>query len=158
PYHQPDVADGIAFSTQKPSYMPPTLENIFLELSKDLSCAPPSSTEGVIPNVIEVSFGVERLMLAILEDACCEETVDSGLTRTVLKLHPLLAPYFVAVIPLSKQLQEKAYQIYQELLTETNFTTTYEEASSIGKAYRRQDAIGTYYCLTIDFQTLQDDT
>ena len=55
-------------------------------------------------------------------------------------------------------MQEKAYRIYEELLTETNFTTVYEEASSIGKSYRRQDAIGTYYCLTVDFQTLQDDT
>jgi len=112
----------------------------------------------IVPQVIEVSFGVERLMLAILENAYQEEAIDSGLTRTVLKLHPLLAPYFVAVIPLSKQLQEKAYRIYEELLTETNFTTVYEEASSIGKSYRRQDAIGTYYCLTVDFQTLQDDT
>lgn len=111
---------------------------------------------GGIPHVVEVSFGVERLMLAILEDAYHEEAVDSGLTRKVLKLHPLLTPYFVAVIPLSKQLQEKAYQVYEELLTEANFTTTYEESSSIGKSYRRQDAIGTYYCLTVDFQTLQD--
>ncbi|CAH1760565.1 15227_t:CDS:2 [Entrophospora sp. SA101] len=87
--------------------------------------------EKAIPQVIEVSFGVERLMLALLTDA---------------------------IIPLSKQLQERARQIYQELLTETDFSTTYEEASSIGKAYRRQDAIGTYYCLTVDFQTLEDGT
>ncbi|CAI2192466.1 18739_t:CDS:2, partial [Funneliformis geosporum] len=117
-------------------------------------------TEGIIPPVIEVSFGVERLLLAVLEDAYQAEMVENSPAskREVLKIHPLLAPYLVAVIPLSKQLQAQAQQIYQELLTETNFTTTYEESSSIGKSYRRQDAIGTYYCLTVDFQTLQDDT
>ncbi|KLL03418.1 MAG: glycyl-tRNA synthetase [Mycoplasmataceae bacterium CE_OT135] len=118
--------------------------------------------EKEIPHVIEVSFGVERLMLALLESSYQKEMVKGvqgeEKEREVLKLHPLLVPYFVAIIPLSKQLQDKAQQIYQELLTEIDFSTTYEEASSIGKAYRRQDAIGTYYCLTVDFQTLEDDT
>jgi len=103
-------------------------------------------------------------MLALLEDGYQREIVENsegGTTeREVLKLHPLLAPYFVAIIPWNKQeqLQEKACQIYQELLNETSFTTTYEESKWIGKSYHRQDAIGTYYCLTVDSQTLNDDT
>lgn len=120
--------------------------------------------EGTNPHVIEVSFGVERLMLALLEDGYQQEIVENSkgetTEREVLKLHPLLAPYFVAVIPWNKQtqLQERACQIYQELLNETSFTTTYEESKWIGKSYHRQDAIGTYYCLTVDSQTLEDDT
>ncbi|CAG8510957.1 16076_t:CDS:2 [Cetraspora pellucida] len=114
---------------------------------------------GIIPEVIEISFGVERLMLAILQDAYHEEKVVGSQTeRTVLRLPPLLAPFFVAIIPLSQQLRNTAYQLYTGLLPEVNFSLTYEEAPNIGKAYRRQDAIGTYYCLTVDFQTAQDDT
>ncbi|CAG8655215.1 6651_t:CDS:2, partial [Racocetra fulgida] len=116
------------------------------------------SIDGIIPEVVEVSFGVERLMLAILEDAYHEEIVDSGLKktkRTFLKLHPLLAPYFAAIIPLSPRLKEFAYQLYLNLLPRVQFNLTYEQASSIGKSYRRQDAIGTYYCLTVDFQSRQ---
>lgn len=113
----------------------------------------------IVPQVIEVSFGVERLLLAILEDSYQEEEIaNSPLKRAVLKLSPLLAPYFVAVIPLNKQLREKSQQIYQKLLKEINFSTTYEATDNIGKSYRRQDAIGTFYCLTIDFQTLEDNT
>jgi glycyl-tRNA synthetase len=113
----------------------------------------------VIPQVIEVSFGVERLMLAILEDAYYEEIVTgSQLTRTVLKLHPLLAPYFVAIIPLSKQLETESYQLYLDLLKKVQFNLSYEKSDNIGKSYRRQDAIGTYYCLTFDFQSLQNQT
>ncbi|CAG8668056.1 11356_t:CDS:2, partial [Ambispora leptoticha] len=115
--------------------------------------------KGVIPEVIEVSFGVERLMLAVLEDAYQEEVVASSqLTREVLRLHPLLSPYFVAVIPLEKSLREKSYQLYCELLKNATFSVAYEETGNIGNRYRRQDAIGTYYCLTLDKQTLQDDT
>ncbi|CFW92929.1 Glycine--tRNA ligase [endosymbiont DhMRE of Dentiscutata heterogama] len=114
---------------------------------------------GIIPEVIEVSFGVERLMLATLQDAYHEEKVVGSQTeRTVLRLPPLLAPFFVAIIPLSQQLRNTAYQLYLDLLPEVSFSLTYEEATNIGKAYRRQDAIGTYYCLTVDFQTAQDNT
>jgi glycyl-tRNA synthetase len=117
------------------------------------------SIDGIIPEVVEVSFGVERLMLAILEDSYTEEKVDSGLTRTFLKLPPLLAPYFVAIIPLSQQLEESAYQLYRNLLEQIIlFNLTYEQARNIGKSYRRQDAIGTYYCVTVDFQTPHDQT
>ncbi len=114
---------------------------------------------GTVPTVIEVSFGVERLMLAVLEDAYQEEIVaGSQSTRTVLKIPPLLTPYFAAIIPLSKQLKESAYQLYLSLLPAVQFNLAYEEAPNIGKAYRRQDAIGTYYCITVDFQTIQDNT
>ena len=81
----------------------------------------------IIPSVIEVSFGVERLMLAMLEDAYQEEVVEnsqSTTTRSVLKIHPLLTPYFVAVIPLSKQLKDFAYQIYLDLLKSLPFNVT----------------------------------
>ena len=98
-------------------------------------------------------------MLAALEDAYQEEIVTSSqLSREVLRLHPLLAPYFVAVIPLEKSLQEKSYQLYCELLKSPIFSVAYEETGNIGNRYRRQDAIGTYYCLTLDKQTLQDNT
>jgi len=98
-------------------------------------------------------------MLAVLEDAYQEEIVaGSQSTRTVLKIPPLLTPYFAAIIPLSKQLKESAYQLYLSLLPAVQFNLAYEEAPNIGKAYRRQDAIGTYYCITVDFQTIQDNT
>ncbi|MDR1670872.1 MAG: glycine--tRNA ligase [Spiroplasmataceae bacterium] len=121
------------------------------------------SINGIIPEVIEVSFGVERLMLAILEDAYQEETKihDDGskkIARSFLKLPALLSPYFIAIVPLSDQLKEKSYQIYLDLLPSVDFNITYEKAPNIGKAYRRQDAIGTFYCVTIDFQTIQDET
>ncbi|CAG8804779.1 21053_t:CDS:2, partial [Racocetra persica] len=114
---------------------------------------------GIIPEVIEISFGVERLMLAILQDAYHEEKVAGSQTeRTVLRLPPLLAPFFVAIIPLSQQLRNTAYQLYLDLLPEVNFSLTYEEAPNIGKAYRRQDAIGTIYCLTVDFDTVDPNS
>jgi glycyl-tRNA synthetase len=101
-------------------------------------------------------------MLAILEDSYCEEIKvnedGSETKRTFLKIPALLAPFFVAIIPLSKQLKEKAYQLYLSLLSDVDFNVTYEDAPNIGKAYRRQDAIGTFYCLAIDFQTIQDET
>ncbi|CAI2194089.1 5481_t:CDS:2, partial [Funneliformis geosporum] len=117
---------------------------------------------GIIPEVVESSFGVERLMLAILEDSYQKETIKNSQgeesEREVLKLSPLLAPYFVAVIPLEKSLREKSHQLYCELLKNPLFSVAYEETGNIGNRYRRQDAIGTYYCLTLDKQTLQDHT
>nr|CAG8433668.1 12630_t:CDS:2 [Entrophospora candida] len=111
----------------------------------------------IIPQVIEVSFGVERLMLAVLEDAYREEIVTSSqLTREVLRLHPLLAPYFVAVIPSRDSLRKKSYELYCELLKNPLFSVAYEETGSIGNRYRRQDAIGTYYCLTVDTLTVSE--
>ncbi|CAG8456775.1 27246_t:CDS:10 [Gigaspora margarita] len=120
------------------------------------------SINGIIPQVIEVSFGVERLMLAILEDSYQKETIKNsrveGNEREVLKLPPLLAPYFATIIPLSKEEKKTAHQLYLDLLPSVSFNLGYEEVPNIGKAYRRQDAIGTYYCLTVDAKTTQDNT
>lgn len=117
------------------------------------------------PVVVEVSFGVERLLLAVLESAYQEEQIEKKgkiTIRRVLKLPPLLTPYFVAIIPQpaseeegGPQIRNQAYELYHQLLKEADFPLTYEEAGSIGKSYRRQDAIGTYYCLTVDVETIR---
>jgi glycyl-tRNA synthetase len=112
-----------------------------------------------IPEVVESSFGVERLMLAILEDAYQKEEIivkGEKREREVLKLSPLLAPYFVAVIPSESSLREKSYQLYCELMKNHLFSVAYEETGNIGNRYRRQDAIGTYYCLTVDALTISE--
>ncbi len=105
-----------------------------------------------IPYCIEPSLGVDRVLLAFLCNAYEEEQLDND-TRTVLKLHPALAPYKVAVLPLQKKLGEKATEIYTELCK--NFSADYDLTASIGKRYRRQDEIGTPYCITVDFDTLE---
>ena len=108
-----------------------------------------------IPHVIEPSVGCDRVLLALLCDAYNEEELENGDTRTVLKLDRRLAPYKVAVLPLSKKLGEKADEVYA--MVADKFMTTYDETASIGKRYRRQDEIGTPYCVTIDFDTLEDN-
>ena len=116
----------------------------------------PVTNEKYIPYVIEPSLGVERSFLAFLCNAYDEEELGEGDVRVVLHLHPQLAPYKVAVLPLQKKLSDKATEIYSELAKK--FSVTYDEAGSIGKRYRRQDEIGTPYCVTIDFDTLEDNT
>lgn len=116
----------------------------------------PITNEKYIPYCIEPSLGVERALLAFLCDAYNEEKLDDGETRIVLKLHPALAPYKVAVLPLQKKLSEKAEEVYMSL--SKKFMSTYDETGSIGKRYRRQDEIGTPYCLTVDFESLENDT
>ena len=98
------------------------------------------------------------MVLAFLTDAYDEEVVDAAKNdvRTVLRLHPALAPYKCAVLPLQKNLSEKADEVYAKMIKK--FATTYDLTGSIGKRYRRQDEIGTPYCVTIDFQTLEDET
>ena len=108
-----------------------------------------------IPHVIEPSVGCDRVLLALLCDAYNEEELENGDTRTVLKLDRRLAPYKVAVLPLSKKLGEKADEVYA--MVADKFMTTYDETASIGKRYRRQDEIGTPYCVTVDFDTLEDN-
>jgi glycyl-tRNA synthetase len=116
----------------------------------------PVTNERYIPYVVEPSLGVERMFLAVLSNAYDEEEVD-GDTRVVLHLHHALAPYKVAVLPLQKkQLGDKATEIYRML--QKHFSCTYDESASIGKRYRRQDEIGTPFCVTVDFDTLDDDT
>ena len=113
----------------------------------------PTTNEKYIPYVIEPSVGVERLILAVMSDAYTVETLDND-SRTVLKLHPFLAPYKVAILPLSKKLSDQAMDVFNTL--SPKFSCTYDEAGSIGKRYRRQDAVGTPYCVTIDFETAND--
>ena len=101
------------------------------------------------------SLGADRVLLAFLCNAYEEEEIAEGDVRTVLHLHPALAPYKVAVLPLSKKLSEKAEEVYTNL--SKKFMCDYDEAGSIGKRYRREDEIGTPYCVTIDFDTLEDN-
>ena len=115
----------------------------------------PFTNEKFIPWVVEYSIGSYRLMLAVLCEAYEEEALDND-TRVVMHFHPSLAAYKVAVLPLQKNLSEKAQEVYNKLSKE--FMCTFDEAGSIGKRYRRQDEIGTPYCVTIDFDSLEDGT
>ena len=127
-----------------------------MEHSKqDLSYQDPETNEKYVPYVIEPSLGADRVVLAFLCNAYDEEEIAEGDVRTVLHLHPALAPYKVAVLPLSKKLSEKANEVYEKLTKE--FMCDYDETGSIGKRYRRQDEIGTPFCVTIDFDTLEDE-
>ncbi len=123
---------------------------------KDLTYFDPETNERYIPYVIEPSLGVERSVLAVLCDAYDEEVVDAEKNdvRTVLRFHPAIAPVKAAVLPLSKKLSEKANEIYDELAK--YFNVEYDEAGSIGKRYRREDEIGTPFCITVDFDTEVD--
>ena len=112
--------------------------------------------EKFIPYCVEPSLGCDRVALAFLCNAYNEEEISEGDTRTVLHLHPALAPYKVAVLPLSKKLSPKAEEIYTNL--SKKYMCEYDEAGSIGKRYRREDEIGTPYCITIDFETENDNS
>ena len=128
-----------------------------MEHSKqDLSYQDSETNEKYVPYVIEPSLGADRVLLAFLCNGYEEEEIAEGDVRTVLHLHPALAPYKVAVLPLSKKLSEKANEVYDELSKE--FMCDYDEAGSIGKRYRREDEIGTPFCVTIDFDTLDDES
>ncbi len=107
-----------------------------------------------IPYCIEPSLGADRVTLAFLCEAYDEETIGEGDVRTVLHLHPALAPVKVAVLPLSKKLSEKAEELYKMLAE--HYNVEYDDTGSIGKRYRRQDEIGTPFCVTVDFDTLED--
>ncbi|WP_201273913.1 glycine--tRNA ligase [Mycoplasma anserisalpingitidis] len=115
----------------------------------------PVTNQKFIPYVIEPSIGLDRLMLAIIIDSYVEEELEND-SRIVLKLAKEIAPYKFAVLPLVKKLSDKATEIYEKLI-DLNVSVTYDEAGSIGKRYRRQDSIGTYYCLTVDYDTLEDN-
>ena len=128
-----------------------------MEYSKeDMTYLDPETNEKYIPYCIEPSLGCDRVALAFLCNSYEEEEVDNGDVRTVLHLHPALAPYKVAVLPLSKKLSAKADEIYSEL--SKYFMVDYDESGSIGKRYRREDEIGTPYCITIDFDTENDNS
>ena len=123
---------------------------------KSLDYFDPETNERYIPYVVEPSLGVERLFLTILTEAYDEEVVDAEKndTRVVLRFHPTLAPFKCAILPLSKKLNEQATEIFTSL--SKKFNVDYDDAGSIGKRYRRQDEIGTPFCITYDFESVED--
>jgi len=122
--------------------------------NKDLSYVDPISNEKFLPHVIEPSLGVDRVSLAFLLSAYHEETLADGDVRVVLRLSPQLAPIKVAILPLSKKLAEGAMRVYEKFAG--HLATDFDESASIGKRYRRQDEVGTPYCLTYDFESETD--
>ena len=125
------------------------------ELSKqDLTYFDDVNKERYIPYVIEPSLGADRVTLAFLCSAYDEEELEGGDTRTVLHFHPALAPVKIGILPLSKKLSDGAMKVYEELAKEYN--CEFDERGNIGKRYRRQDEIGTPYCVTFDFDSLED--
>ncbi|MEW9096694.1 MAG: glycine--tRNA ligase [Clostridiaceae bacterium] len=123
---------------------------------EDLTYLDPTTNERYVPYCVEPSLGADRVTLAFLADAYDEEELEDGDVRTVLRFHPAIAPFKAAVLPLTKKLSEKSLEIYSML--SKHFNVDYDEAGSIGKRYRREDEIGTPYCITIDFDTLEDNT
>ncbi|VEU81001.1 glycine--tRNA ligase [Haploplasma axanthum] len=124
---------------------------------EDLTYLDPETNERYIPYVIEPSVGVERLFLAFLANGYQIEELPDGTTRELLKIHPALAPYKAAILPLNKKLQgDKAWEVYN--LLSKYFDVVYDDTQNIGKRYRRQDQIGTLLAITIDHQTMDDDT
>ena len=122
---------------------------------KDLTYFDSETGEKYVPYVVEPSLGVERCVLAVLSNAYDEEQVGDNDIRVVMHLHPALAPFKCAVLPLSKKLSENALKVYDEL--SKHFMVDYDEAGSIGKRYRREDEIGTPFCITYDFDSETDN-
>lgn len=122
---------------------------------QDLTYLDPMTNQKIIANVIEPSVGVERLILAILTQAYTEEKLDENNSRIVLQLPYCLAPYQIAITPLQKQQNEKAKKLFEDLLID--FDATFDETGNIGKRYRRQDAIGTPFVVTYDFDSDVDN-
>ena len=125
---------------------------------KKLQYFDPEIKESYIPYVVETSIGLDRMFLAVLSYSFHEEELTGGEKRVVLKIPPILAPLKAAILPLTKKdgLPEKARELMNFL--KIDFNCQYEEKDSIGKRYRRHDAIGTPYCITVDHQTLEDNT
>ena len=121
---------------------------------QDLNYLDQTTNEKYIPYVIEPSLGADRVALAFLIEAYDEEELEGGDSRTVMHLHPALAPFKAAILPLSKKLSDQALEVYAEL--SKKFNLDFDETGSIGKRYRRQDEIGTPYCITVDFDTAED--
>ena len=121
---------------------------------KSLEYFDQETNEHYVPYVVEPSLGADRVALAFLCDAYDEETDEKGETRVVLRLHPALAPFKCAVLPLSKKLAEPAGEVFDMLAKD--FMVDYDDAGSIGKRYRREDEIGTPFCITYDFESLED--
>ena len=127
-----------------------------MEASKtDLTYLDPDTNEKYIPYCIEPAVGVDRIFLTVMCDAYEEEKIGEDDVRTVLHLHPSIAPYKAAVLPLSKKLSDKATEVFEKL--SKRYMCDYDETGSIGKRYRRQDEIGTPYCVTVDFDSYEDN-
>ena len=125
--------------------------------NKSMEYLDPDTNEKYIPYIVESTYGVGRTLLALLFESYVKETLEDGTEREVLKLSPYLAPYKSSILPIiKKNHSEKANQLYEEL--SKYFLISYDETSNIGKRYRRQDAIGTPYCITIDDNTLNNNT
>ena len=122
----------------------------------DMTYFDPETNERYVPYVVEPSLGADRVVLAFLVEAYDEEVVDEAKNdvRVVLHLHPALAPFKCAVLPLSKKLSDKAREVYTDLAKD--YMVDFDETGSIGKRYRREDEIGTPYCITVDFDTVGD--
>ena len=116
----------------------------------------PTTGKKVVPYCIEPSVGVDRLTLALLCDAYDEQELEGGDTRIVMHLHPAIAPIKAAILPLQKKLAPAAEELYTKL--SADFNVDYDLSGSIGKRYRRQDEVGTPFCITVDFDTLEDGT
>ncbi|MCI7779366.1 MAG: glycine--tRNA ligase, partial [Clostridiales bacterium] len=123
---------------------------------KSMEYMDPFTNAKYVPYCIEPSVGAGRLALAFLCDAYDEEQLENGDVRNVLHLHPALAPYKAAILPLQKKLGDKARELYTEL--SKYFMVDYDETGAIGKRYRRQDEIGTPLCITVDFETIEGET
>ena len=125
---------------------------------KKLQYFDPELNQNYVPYVIETSIGLDRMFLAVLTAAFCEEKLEDGSERVVLRIPPVLAPIKAAIFPLLGKdgLPEKAREIFN--LLKMDFMVQYEEKDAIGKRYRRQDAIGTPFCITVDHQSLEDNT
>jgi glycyl-tRNA synthetase len=121
---------------------------------KDLGLTDPDTKEHFVPMVIETSVGIDRTCLAILANGYAEDALEGGETRTVLRIHPVLAPIKAAVLPLSKKLAEPARELAAAL--RGRFNIFYDDAGNIGRRYRRQDEVGTPFCLTYDFDSPDD--
>ncbi|RZT21063.1 glycine--tRNA ligase [Fictibacillus sp. BK138] len=121
---------------------------------EDFNYIDQETNERYIPYCIEPSLGADRVTLAFLIDAYEDEELEDGISRTVMHLHPALAPYKAAILPLSKKLSEEATEVFSSLAKD--FNVDYDETGSIGKRYRRQDEIGTPFCITYDFDSKED--
>ncbi len=122
---------------------------------KNMHYHDPYTNEKYIPYCIEPSVGVDRMLLAILIDSLEEEALEDGKTRTLMRLSPTLAPFKAAVFPLSKKISDEAEEVYNKLASK--FNVSFDDSGSIGKRYRRHDEIGTPFCITYDFDSLEDD-
>ncbi|WP_052256420.1 glycine--tRNA ligase [Salinicoccus sp. YB14-2] len=122
---------------------------------EDLTYHDQESGDKFIPFVIEPALGLDRVTLAFMSDAYDEEELENGDSRTVMRFHPSLAPFKAAVLPLSKKLSDDAFKVYEKIASD--FNIEFDESQSIGKRYRRQDEIGTPYCITFDFDSLEDN-